>query len=192
MEERDTRNKRSSGRDRRSGVPDEAKEKDDRKDRERDRDKEREKEPAWMDTYIPSESGAGILGGIAGEGELDGIQAFKKGMKAKEQKETPSPEDSREPNLLGSSPKVETVPSVALSSDKPLDEIQLFKLMMKKEREQKVPEKPQVPPPEPILTGPTVQEVESAAPSITRIKEQRKISMLSNGILITPDVLIFH
>jgi hypothetical protein len=136
-----------------------------------------------MDTYIPGDSGAGILGG---EGELDGIQAFKKGMRAKEQKDAPSsPDDAREAiaDRLSGSLKSEVAPSTGLSSDKPLDEIQLFKLMMKKEQDQKAPEKLQVPAPEPILTGPTLQEVESGVPGLPRVSDQRKVSTLPNGTL---------
>lgn len=145
VEERDSRNKRSSGRDRRSGVLDDVKDKDDRRDDRRDRDRDRggdrekEKEPAWMDTYIPSGPGTGILGTKAGEGELDGIQAFKKGMKAKEQKDAPTSEDSRKPQELEKPDKPskgDAVPA-SQSSENPLDEIQLFKLMMKKEQSHK-------------------------------------------------------
>jgi hypothetical protein len=50
-----------------------------------------------METYTPVDSAPGILGGKGGEDELDGIQAFKKDMKAKEQKDMPSSaEKSRE------------------------------------------------------------------------------------------------
>jgi hypothetical protein len=191
VEERDSRNKRSSGRDRRSGVLDDGKEKDDRKDRERDRDREREKEPAWMDTYIPSDSVAGILGGIGGEGELDGIQAFKKGMKAKEQKEAPSPKEPREANQPSVLLKAGPEPQAAPPSDKPLDEIQRFKLMMRKEQEQKAPEISQPPAPEPTLTGPTLQEVESRVSDLARIREQRKISTISTGTLFPFRSLLF-
>lgn len=173
VEERDGRNKRSSGRDRRSGVLDDGKEKDDRKDR--DRDREREKEPAWMETYTPADSAPGILGGKGGDDELDGIQAFKKDMKAKEQKDVPSStEKSREADAdqpSGSS-KAEN------ASTAPLDEIQLFRLMMKKEQKQNVPEELLVSTSEPI-SGPTPHELGNGAPP--RIKDQRKISTISNG-----------
>lgn len=74
-EERDSRLKR---RDRKNV--------DDGKDKDRrdDRDKDREKEPAWMETYVPDTSG-GILGGKTGE--MDSIQAWKKDMKEKEEKD---------------------------------------------------------------------------------------------------------
>ena len=89
MEEREARTKRGAerggGRDRRNG--DDEKERGEPKSSGRDRDREREKEPAWMDTYIPpATSGTGILGGKGADGELDGIQAWKKGMKEKEKK----------------------------------------------------------------------------------------------------------
>lgn len=132
VEERDSRNKRSSGRDRRSGALDDIRDKDDRRDRDRGGDRDKEKEPAWMDAYIPSGPGTGILGTKAGEGEIDGIQAFKKGMKAKEQKDAPTSEDSRNPEELE---KPESgVATVSQPSENALDEIQLFKLMMKKEQ----------------------------------------------------------
>ena len=132
VEERDSRNKRSSGRDRRSGALDDVRDKDDRRDRDRGGDRDKEKEPAWMDAYIPSGPGRGILGTKAGEGEIDGIQAFKKGMKAKEQKDAPTSEDSRNPEEFE---KPESgVATVSQPSENALDEIQLFKLMMKKEQ----------------------------------------------------------
>lgn len=178
VEERDARSKRSSGRDRRSGVVDE---KDNRKDR--DRDREREKEPAWMDTYIPNDSAAAILGGKGSTDELDGIQAFKKDMKAKEQKDAlPSPKESRGADTnrpSGSSMAV--VVSSGAAPEKPLDEIQLFRLMMKKEQDQKVPEMLHAPAPEPMVIGPRLFEQENAAPSSTRVRDQRKISTLPNG-----------
>jgi hypothetical protein len=104
-------------------------------------------------------------------------------MKAKEQKDTPSPENPREANRPSGLSKGEVISPAALSSDKPLDEIQLFKLMMRKEQEQKAPEIPQAPAPEPMLTGPTLQEVESGLPGLTRVRDQRKVSTVSNGTL---------
>lgn len=185
VEDRDSRNKRSSGRDRRSGILDDGKEKDDRKERDRDREreKEKEKEPAWMDTYIPTSTGAGILGGKGGEGELDGIQAFKKGMKAKEQKDLSSDEALEPSNIDGSngSSTAGIISSSALSSDKPLDEIQLFKLMMKKEQEQKNLQKLSASATEPTLTGPSLKEVENGVSGLMRIRDQRIVSTPSNG-----------
>ncbi|CAA7266597.1 unnamed protein product [Cyclocybe aegerita] len=124
-DERDGRYKRTTGRERKSGnVGDENKEKEDRR--------EKEKEPAWMDTYIPSESSPGILGGQAPSGELDGIQAWKKGMKEKETKE-------KEINSASSSKVMPaTSASPPAAPERPaMDEIQLFKLLMKKEEEKK-------------------------------------------------------
>ena len=122
VDERDGRPKRVTGREKRS-VPnnDDTKERDDRRDRERDR--EREKEPAWMDTYIPNPANGNVLGGQGVDGELDGIQAWKKGMKEKELKATVnegSGVESRQP----------------IANDQ-LDEIQLFRLLMKREEEKK-------------------------------------------------------
>ena len=146
-----------------------------------------------MDTYIPGDSGAEILGGKGGEGELDGIQVFKKGMRAKEQKDAPpSPDDTRpatsdRPSV---SPNTEITPPAALVSGKPLDEIQLFKLMMKKEQDQKVSEKKQVLATEPTLTGPTLQEVESRVPGLTRVKDQRKSMTMPNGTSIPLNICL--
>jgi hypothetical protein len=123
VEERDGRSKRLTGRERRNGAnADDIKERDDRR-RDRERDRERDKEPAWMDTYIPNPSSGNILGGKGVDGELDGIQAWKKGMKERELKTTVNEGngvESRQP-----------VP------DDQLDEIQLFRLLMKREEEKK-------------------------------------------------------
>ena len=128
-DDRDGRYKRSSGRERRTGNgPDDIKDKDDRRDKER----EKEKEPAWMDTYVPSDSSPAILGGHRLSGELDGIQAYKKEQKDKELKDKAA-------NL--SAPLVaqgleETSLSIlhADMKQEPLDEIQLFKRMMLKDQ----------------------------------------------------------
>lgn len=131
LDDRDGRPKRSSGRDRRGDEP---REKDEKKEREK------EKEPAWMETYVPTTPGGGILGAQT-EGQLDGIQAWKKGLKEKEKKE-------KEDEVLESATKSnnETSPDsvprgsespVPTSGDGALDEIQLFKLMMKREAAKK-------------------------------------------------------
>lgn len=112
-EDRDGRYKRQPMRDKRE----DAKEREDRGGRDR------EKEPAWMDTYVPSETGPGILGGKGDAGELDGIQAWKRGMKEKEEQEKASSGFLEQEN-------VSAAPEAA---EKQLDEIQLFKLMMKRE-----------------------------------------------------------
>lgn len=86
-----------------------------------------------MDTYIPpSASGTGILGGKAPDGGLDGIQAWKKGMKEKEEKEKAA-------ELAEVSRAQETIKSKegAKSAAGGLDEIQMFKQMMKREEEKK-------------------------------------------------------
>ncbi|KAF7306671.1 hypothetical protein MIND_00458700 [Mycena indigotica] len=115
VEEREARTKRNH-RDRRAGGADEAK----------DKEREKDKEPAWMDTYIPESSGStGILGGKAPNGELDGIQAWKKGIKEKEKAAASAP-----------TPKKQSAEPV----EKPMDEIQLFRMMMKREEEKKLAE----------------------------------------------------
>ncbi|KAH7921806.1 hypothetical protein BV22DRAFT_1095867 [Leucogyrophana mollusca] len=134
-EERDGRNKRNTGRDRRGAGGDDTK--DDRRERER------EKEPAWMDTYIPSDSSGGFLSAPRAGGDLDGIQAFKKELKEKEQKEqTTAGNDSErleEPKV-----KDAVMRGQEAASGSPLDEIQLFKLMMKREEEKKRADPPLV------------------------------------------------
>lgn len=172
VEDRDSRSKRGAARDRRGGLDDA---KEDRRDRDRDREREREKEPAWMDTYIPSPTGgAGTLSlGKGAEGELDGIQAFKKGMKAMEQKDGSSQDDAKDVD----SGRAQGTPS---PSEKPLDEIQLFKMMMKKEQAPTTPEKPPPPSSNPALMGPTLQDIENGA--LLRGKEQRRPSPSENGM----------
>ena len=136
-DDRDARNRRG-GRDRRLGG-DDVKDRDDR----RDRDKDREAEPAWMETYVPTTSGGGILGGKSSDGELDGIQAWKKGMKEKERKEKgeAGPTDhSKSADTNGNLDKSAAPPA---NSEMHMDEIQLFKLMMKREAEKKDGEKGQ-------------------------------------------------
>ncbi|KAF8641044.1 hypothetical protein AX17_000688 [Amanita inopinata Kibby_2008] len=130
-EDRDSRSKRST-RDRKLG---DAKDRDDRRDRERDREKE--KEPAWMDTYIPSGPGFGILGGKGPDGELDGIQAWKRGMKEKEQKEKERAVSLTPGHGDGTISDVPEKTEKADLPEKQLDEIQLFKLLMKREGERK-------------------------------------------------------
>jgi len=123
VEERDGRNKRGVGKDKKSSVIDD-------KGDERRGDREKEKEPAWMDTYIPTTGSGGILGGKGNDGELDGIQAWKKSVKEKEQKAnkaTAVPNDDP--------PRIPDIPQKL--SEGPLDEIQRFKKMM--ELAQKTP-----------------------------------------------------
>ena len=160
-EEREARPKRTSGRERRPGVSDDHKERDDRKDR----DREREKEPAWMDTYIPSESSTGILGGKVANGELDSIQAWKKGMKAKEQ----------------GSGATKDIPTTTDGSDVPerqLDEIQLFKMMMKREEEKKRVEGKDS---EDVRSLSAQYEKEGPSSLVPKTREQQKALVLSNG-----------
>jgi hypothetical protein len=130
MDERDSRSKRPNGRDRPGHSRDE-----DRDERKDSRVRVEEKEPAWMDTYIPNESGVGIFGGQAENGELDGIQAWKLGMKEKERKERES-EVSRSSGDAEHAGGAQIMDSQAVPPTEPqLDEIQLFKLMIKREEE---------------------------------------------------------
>ncbi len=98
-----------------------------------------------METYVPTSPGGGILGGQGADGELDGIQAWKKGMKEKERKEKGvSPETGKGTNAKTASDRpASSAASSAPTSDSPMDEIQLFKLMMKREAEKKEGDKPQ-------------------------------------------------
>ncbi|KAF7339726.1 hypothetical protein MSAN_02188100 [Mycena sanguinolenta] len=121
VEDRDGRSKRNH-RDRRVGAA--VEEGKDREDR-RDRDREREKEPAWMDTYIPESPGIPV-GSKGADGELDGIQAWKKGLKEKEKAAVAPPKKDEEPPAAS-----EPV------SEKPMDEIQIFRMLMKREEEKK-------------------------------------------------------
>lgn len=128
-DDRDGRGKRPGGRDRRGG--DDGKDRDDRKDRER------EKEPAWMDTYIPSSTSGGVIGGQRPSGELDGIQAFRKEMQKKDNKST-SPGNA---DLPSDSSRVKADSPVQVAEPQ-LDEIQLFRLMMRREEEKKKSDSP--------------------------------------------------
>lgn len=134
VEERDGRSKRGSARDKKLGTTgDNGKERDDRRERER----EKEKEPAWMDTYIPPPSIAGILGGKGTDnGDLDGIQAWKKGMKEMEQKVKAPSTSSKENAVSDQASLTET----SEATERPLDEIQLFRLLMKREEAKKSPD----------------------------------------------------
>ena len=172
VEERDGRSKRNAARDRR-GVPEESKDKEDRKDRER----EKEKEPAWMDTYIPNASSAGILGGKGDDGELDGIQTWKKGMKEKEQRDKGTSHVKEDAG--GYRPSGSEKPKVP---EKPLDEIQLFRLLMKKEEEKKMTDQPIVVKQDDArpLASPAT---DSTVPGLMRIQDQRKVPALSNSVL---------
>ena len=120
-EDRDSRLKRAAGRDRKNA--------DDGKDRDRrdDRDKDKEKEPAWMETYVPDASG-GILGGRTADGEMDSIQAWKKVMKEKEEKDKAGivrdPSSGSQQDAHG-------------HAEPQMDEIQLFKMMIKREADKK-------------------------------------------------------
>lgn len=82
-----------------------------------------------METYVPTTPGDGILGAQT-EGQLDGIQAWKKGMKEKEKK---GKEGEHTPGTKKKDDGSESAPqmSASASTEGNMDEIQLFKLMMK-------------------------------------------------------------
>ncbi|KAJ4486339.1 hypothetical protein J3R30DRAFT_3697845 [Lentinula aciculospora] len=146
VEERDAKSKRNAGRDKKS-FSEEGRTDDRRGDREK------EKEPAWMDTYVPSSSTGGILGSKGNEGELDGIQAWKKNMKEKEQAKTAPPASE-----IDSS----NAPSTTTKIEEPMDEIQRFKKMM--EVAQKQTSDP------PMIVGPIFGITDTPKSSSTRDK----------------------
>ena len=122
--------RRRGGRDRKL---DDARERDDRREREK------EKEPAWMETYVPTSTSAGILGGKGADGEVDDIQAWKKDMKEREQKAKAGPSGSSAVALEPLEPYEGSKGSEVAKpvAEGQLDEIQLFKLMMKKEEQKR-------------------------------------------------------
>ncbi|KAH9835639.1 uncharacterized protein C8Q71DRAFT_762895 [Rhodofomes roseus] len=123
----DARPRRGAARDRRVGAA------EDGKDREDRREREKEAEPAWMETYVPTTPGGGILGGRGADGELDGIQAWKKGMKEKERQEKESEAAAKSSEDVKSA----TTSATPTQPEGQLDEIQMFKLMMKREADKK-------------------------------------------------------
>jgi hypothetical protein len=104
-----------------------------------------------MDTYIPS-SGSNGLG--RAPGDLDGIQAFKREIKEREQKEQGTvQDDDRCGDFEGK----------ANTSEPHLDEIQLFKLMMKREEQKKKAD--QSPLAAPSLLADTPSETKDSTPN---------------------------
>lgn len=174
-DERDARTKRNTGRDnKKSAQVDERKDRDDRRG-----DREKEKEPAWMDTYIPPPTSAGILGGKGSTGELDGIQAWKKGMKEKEQKEKEPVKTTKE-SIVGDSlaPANSSQPS-----DQPLDEIQLFRLMMKRERGQSPADEVK---PSEDAKGSILFASNNVLPGLLKSHDQVKVKPDSDGRFFSP------
>lgn len=112
-----------------------------------------------MDTYVPTESTPGILGGQGSSGELDGIQAWKRGLKEKESKDKeisiPLPPKPSADQPLPTAPPT--------NPEKPLNEIQLFKLLMKKEQETKRPDSVVDPNFPDTPTNPSLQRQRDAA-----------------------------
>ncbi|CAK5280106.1 unnamed protein product [Mycena citricolor] len=136
VEERENRTKRNH-RDRRAGG-------DDAKEERREREREKEKEPAWMETYVPDSPG-GIVG-RGTDGELDGIQAWKKGLKEKEKSDA----------IAAAIPaKAEPEPAALpdVTSNKPLNEIEMFRMLMKTAAEE--PSQDALPPPPGIHAKPS-------------------------------------
>jgi hypothetical protein len=82
-----------------------------------------------METYIPSDSHGGILGGQSADGELDSIQAWKKGMKEKEK--------DKQVAVLETKDILDSSASASHQQENQMDEIQLFKMLIKREAEKK-------------------------------------------------------
>lgn len=82
-----------------------------------------------METYVPTGSGGGILGGKGDDGALDELQAWKKTMKEREL----AAQNANKPAPIADVPvaakATETKPKA--SEGNALDEIQQFKLIMK-------------------------------------------------------------
>lgn len=158
-DDRDSRGKKLSGKDRKLGE--DGKDRDDRKERER------EKEPAWMDTYIPSNGSGGVIGGQRSGGELDGIQAFRKEMQQKDKSTSPVVPSLAVPQTQASSP--------GQTPENQLDEIQLFRLMMKREEEKKKSDSP--------VVFPAVHpSTESVSPGLHDDASQGALQMFSECI----------
>lgn len=154
---------RRGGRDRRQ---DDARDRDDRNDREK------EKEPAWMETYVPSSSSGGILGGKGAEGEIDSIQEWKLNMKRAERKALGLPEPEAPQPIRTSASSSSTPKSDGKKSDvKEVDSITQRKASMKATEEKvkagaAAKEKAKALEPSPIQLQPTT----SSAPVTTSEK----------------------
>ncbi|KAF5382923.1 hypothetical protein D9757_006379 [Collybiopsis confluens] len=157
VEDRD-KSKRSTGRDKKSFAEEGRSD-----DRRGDREREKEKEPAWMDTYIPLSSSSGILGGQGSEGELDGIQAWKKNMKEKEQKVN---------KVASATPIAEaTTPLKPVDAEEPLDEIQRFKKLMEMAQKQS--------PDSALIPGPILGPSDSSKSTTSNSRENDAATAIS-------------
>ncbi|EKM60978.1 uncharacterized protein PHACADRAFT_24203 [Phanerochaete carnosa HHB-10118-sp] len=191
LDDRDGRAKRS-GRDRRSGAG-----LDDAKDKEEKKEREKEKEPAWMETYIPTTPGGGILGGQSTDGELDGIQAWKRGLKEKERKEKEA-ELADESTSNPAAPVSDAPPTeiaTGATAEGSLDEIQIFKMLMKKEAAKKDTEQSQESPVSPSsaisttvgrtspakLKDPALAAISTSTGSPALMTESNSMAMASSG-----------
>ncbi|KZS93112.1 hypothetical protein SISNIDRAFT_100865 [Sistotremastrum niveocremeum HHB9708] len=97
-------------------------------------DEDREKEPAWMETYIPEDSKAGILGSRPADGQLDGIQAWKKELREREMREKGIVDPSAQAGGTTTPKEADSKSPPGPQSNEPLDEISMFKLIMKREQ----------------------------------------------------------
>ena len=116
-----------------------------------------------METYVPTTPGGGILGGQSADGELDGIQAWKKGLKEKEKKEKEAEQTAdAAPKVTSTSAESATSHPPPPAAEGPLDEIQLFKLMMKRDAARKDSD------PSPVLTSPGPLSTDRHSPAKLR------------------------
>ncbi|EJD55337.1 hypothetical protein AURDEDRAFT_179104 [Auricularia subglabra TFB-10046 SS5] len=157
VEEGESKPSRRGGRER-EGRRTAAAADDEKADKER---KERQKEqPAWMETYVPDSAGGGILGG-AEDGRMDDLQAWKKEMRGKMEK------DKAAADLLANPSAAPNAPAKAAESGG-VDELATIKLMIK--RAQETP---------PAATATPVQDpaIVAAIPSSAQAKPEQE-----NGI----------
>lgn len=148
---------------------------DDVRDRDDRREREKEKEPAWMETYVPASSSAGILGGKGADGEVDDIQAWKKDMKERELKAKAGPNDvALEPLEPIENSREGEIPKP--STEGQLDEIQLFKLMMKKEEQKRASGTATDVASDPSnhLAHETLHDFAGAAPGLSKVQDARQ------------------
>lgn len=184
----ETRGQKRAPRERRMGVgPPDSRD----RDREDRKDREKEKEPAWMETYVPPPSSAGILGGKGFGNEVDSIQAWKKDMKEREMKAKGTAADSTNNAMVPQATSDEASKDVSSSTapvppEGQLDEIQLFKLMMKQAKSE-IPSEGQHSPTNVSPSGP-----ENAGTSgLLRIRGSQSTSFNGNGMSVALNYLTF-
>ncbi|KZV87095.1 hypothetical protein EXIGLDRAFT_211104 [Exidia glandulosa HHB12029] len=122
-----------------------------------------------METYVPdSEPGATILGGATADGALDGLQAWKKEMKEKAEKDKAAT-DAPPPAPVAAAAPSKTPAGGSSLNDDGLDEIAKFKLMMK--RAQQTPPAPDTLPADPAIAEAVPGPLPAAATSKHELQE---------------------